>query len=369
MLLSLRELLEGGCYQNDHTPPAEIDNRREEKNVIKIRELPSLSEPDPDPSSVVPIGQTMEEFLSDQESQPLPPRPSKPDTWFSLSELEAFDPRAGSRTKKERRFCCPSCGTDKPLDADHRSLSVNTETGVYICHRCQSAGKLREYCDNSEMRSAPARQFPAPTPAAAPKSEEWRTWFEKAAKLPTSPGAAYLAGRGVPTTSAHRAGVRFSGWYLDGSVMFPIRDQAFDLVAFNARAITGDNKKTRGEKSLGVFFATPEATEAKTVAITEAPIDALILAACGLNAIALCGKSWPAWLPEELAGRDVLLMTDADGAGDECAAKLAAELTGRAVTLRIRPDGVKDWAELAEKEGLDAVRLQVGDIFADCETD
>jgi hypothetical protein len=29
------------------------------------------------------------------------------------------------------------------------------------------------------------------------------------------------------------------------------------------------------------------------------------------------------------------------------------------VTLRLRPRGAKDWAEIAEREGLDAVRAQI----------
>jgi hypothetical protein len=62
---------------------------------------------------------------------------------MNLTELEAFDRRApGGKT--ERRFCCPTCGVDKPTDAQHRSLSVNMRTGLYTCHRCQDSGKLEE---------------------------------------------------------------------------------------------------------------------------------------------------------------------------------------------------------------------------------
>src|SRR5262249_6487709 len=148
-----------------------------------------------------------------------PVRSEKPQDWLSLAELESFDPRANGYQKTERRFCCPLCGTDKPFDAKHRSLTVNTKTGAYICHRCKTAGKIREFCDDAEARTAPARQFPAPVPAAAPKSDDWRKWFAQAKPITGTRGASYLAGRSVPSEIAESAGVKFSGWYLDGAVL------------------------------------------------------------------------------------------------------------------------------------------------------
>ena len=65
--------------------------------------------------------------------------------FLSLAELETYDPKAGGRNQKEWRFCCPLCSADKPLDDDHRSLSLNTYTGAYLCHRCHAKGVLREH--------------------------------------------------------------------------------------------------------------------------------------------------------------------------------------------------------------------------------
>jgi hypothetical protein len=39
---------------------------------------------------------------------------------LELADLERFDGRAPAG-RVERRFCCPNCGGDKPLDAAHRS--------------------------------------------------------------------------------------------------------------------------------------------------------------------------------------------------------------------------------------------------------
>jgi len=60
------------------------------------------------------------------------------------------------------------------------------------------------------------------------------------------------------------------------------------------------------------------------IIVTEAPIDALSLAACGFPALALCGKSGlPQWLPIRCAFKEVMLCLDGDVAGEKGAAKLS----------------------------------------------
>jgi hypothetical protein len=295
--------------------------------------------------------------------------------WLSLAELESFDSRAGGRGKTERRFCCPLCGTDKRIDHAHRSLSVNTHTGVYFCHRCQTEGKLREFCEAPAQ--IPTRVFLKNEPEKKPTNDNWRKWVTSAKPIAGTPGAVYLESRGIPTAAAEAAGVKFGTWWRWNddaekvepfdAVIFPIRNPDGELVAATARAIVGATKNTRGEKSAGVFCATPDALDAKVIAITEGPADALALAACGLAAVALVGTSFGDWLLDTLAGRDVLPATDADAAGDQCAAKFQDALAGRAVVLRLRPESAKDWAELAEKQGLDAVRAQLAGLFGDGE--
>lgn len=64
---------------------------------------------------------------------------------LTRAELEAFDPRPAQRGE-ELRFCCPlpACA-DKPRDRSHQSLAVNTQTGLWRCHRCEANGQLREH--------------------------------------------------------------------------------------------------------------------------------------------------------------------------------------------------------------------------------
>jgi DNA primase len=102
-------------------------------------------------------------------------------------------------------------------------------------------------------------------------------------------------------------------------------------------------------------FTTTGEFAATAPALTEAPIDALSLALLGMPAIAVCGTSWPGWLPILLFGRHVYLAFDADDAGDSAADEMGRVLTSIAVQWqRLRPEGCKDWNEalLAGKANL-----------------
>lgn len=355
----------------------EIACIREEKNVANFaRDLDINPALDPEPIAAnlprrEPVGQTVEEFIAEQNSQPRA-KSSKPDEWFSLADLEGFDPKAGGHSKRERKFYCPLC-TEK---GSSRSLNVNTHTGEYFCHRCRTKGKIREKCDDAGP-SRPARQFPAPQPQQSPQNEpeRWRQWFADARPIANTSGAKYLAERGIPVEIAARAGVRFGRWWrwneekqkteAFDAVIFPIRNPAGELVAAQARDIASKCKKTGGALSAGVFLSSPGALDARRLVIVEAPIDALAVEAAGLQALALGGTSLRDWLVDQIAGADILIGTDADMAGDECARKLGKEFQGRASVRRLRPEGVKDWTELAELEGLDGVRAQLSSVFDD----
>jgi DNA primase len=157
------------------------------------------------------------------------------------------------------------------------------------------------------------------------------------------------------------AGVLFKPDFYDrAAVLFLIRDASGSPVAVEGRFLSpGTRPKTicNGKKSQGIF-ATPYAFELGSVAIVEAPIDALTLAALGLPAIATMGaQNVPKWLPRRLAFSDVLLAQDADQAGDEAAERFAVELQafgGRC--SRLRPNHAKDWNELLQRFGLEALR-------------
>jgi Toprim-like len=291
---------------------------------------------------------------------------------LSLADLESNDPRA-PRGGKERRFLCPLCGKDKPRDSAHRSLSLNTSTGAWVCHRCGEKGLLKEHWTGAKplnrrarTRAALGRAF-AISPSSdkaerrtASDDQRWREAWDASRPLEMTAGAAYLEGRGVPADAAAEADVRFSpAWYGRAAVLFPILDRAGALVAVNGRFVDGrDNPKTQsgGPKSLGVF-ATPGALSAPLIAVCEAPIDALSLWLCGIAAVALNGTSWPEWLPSALAFKPVLLATDADIQGDAAAKHLSEELSARgARPCRLRSRGAKDWNGVLDLRGVEALR-------------
>jgi hypothetical protein len=297
---------------------------------------------------------------------------------LSLADLEAFDPEA-PEGGRERRFCCPLPGcADKRVDRAHRSLSLNTETGVWQCHRCKAGGRLREHWAPPAQvaRAALRRAFglrPALTEATTAVDETaWHVRWAAALPLAGTPGVAYLDKRGIPTHVAIAAGVRYAeSWYGRPAVLFPVRDRAGVLVAVDGRHTDGrDDPKahTAGTKKRGVF-ASCDALSAPRVAIVEGAIDALSLATCGMPAVALCGTTWPDWLPTALTFRRVAVGLDADATGDAAAHELSAQL--RAFGARVerwRPSGVKDWNDALRAHGPQALRAALAEEQAEPES-
>jgi len=193
----------------------------------------------------------------------------------------------------------------------------------------------------------------------------WRDAWDKAGPLPDTLGARYLIGRGVPLTLAVAAGVRWAtSWYGRPAVVFPIVDQAGELVAATGRHTDQGDPKAHagGPKSQGLF-TTPGALGASALVIVEAPIDALALAACGVPAVALCGTSGPTWLPAAAALRPVLLALDNDQAGDAAAATLARTLSSYgACCERLRPGPGKDWAEALATLGRAGLEARLAEL-------
>jgi hypothetical protein len=299
---------------------------------------------------------------------------------LSLADLEAFDarPAGGGR---ERRFCCPlpACA-DKPRDRAHQSLSVDTDTGDWTCFRCGGAGRLVERWRPAgawrreralwPFRLAPERErrHAASTPQLAPL---WAATSE----LAGTPGAAYLAGRGLPPDVAAACGVRFApDWMGRPAVVFPLHDPTGALVAANTRYLGDEARrnsaqpKTRtiGDRVLGAF-ATPGAWAADPLVLVEGPCDALALYAAGVPAVALVGTRPPVWLAQRAFGRRVAVATDADPEGDRAAAALRGDLESlgalRVTRWRVpAAGGIKDFGDVARGWGVAEVRA-VADVL------
>lgn len=279
------------------------------------------------------------------------------DKTLSLKMLERFDPRA-ARGQRERRFCCPLCNGTREKNASHRSLAVNTDSGLWRCHRCEESGILLEYRSSPRSRAAlikgtKARFGIRPTGRimpAAPPTYNYRHEVSALVSLQGTRGAAYLLGRCVPREAADAAGVLFARRLLGvQAVVFPLVDETGARIGVQARACQAGSAWKRTiydiDKSGGVFLAGQEPFALPV--IVEAPIDALSLAVGGLPAIATVGTGRPNWLPGKCALKRVVLAHDADDAGNKAAESMATELRGfGAEVLRLRPPrGCKDWNE------------------------
>jgi hypothetical protein len=297
-------------------------------------------------------------------------------------------------------------------------LSVDTQTGAWKCHRCGTAGLLREYWterpaqsfdrptlartrvramnDLGAILAAKERRAPAPAPTAtavvvtrapdpAPVStteqgpadaptapDEWRRRLSRGRPLPGTPGADYLMRRGIPRDALERLAtpdtMRYlEDWFGHRAVVFFLRGalKGFDVAA-HGRMIDDTakpNKRSAGDIRAGAYW-TPGAYRAyvaepaEPLIITEAPIDALSLAAAGMTAIALCGVALREWAPEAFAGKRVLLAFDADKAGDDAAEEWKAALRFGTYAKRLRPEGGeggKDWNAMLMAHGPDGL--------------
>lgn len=324
-------------------------------------------------------------------------------TSLSLFELEAFD--TGAPAGLRRRFLCPLCGADKPRDAGHRCLSVESASGLWNCFRCGAGGRLREFwpdgvvgerrpkvADFNTRRHKLSRTFELPSTGRTATTEikvpevaipdaptlesdahatsqslghetRWRELWDGATALAGTRGEDYLARRAIEAKAAILAGVRFHAtWPSGAAVIFPICDRMGECVAVQGRALSGSAKRTYGPKKEGVFYAPvalpsgrvlgPIEANVEAILITEAPIDALSLATCGFPALALCGTSGPSWLHLACGLRRVVLALDADEAGEKAFGELQTRLQPYGTRCEcLVPEGAKDWNEALIRQG------------------
>lgn len=241
---------------------------------------------------------------------------------------------------KWERHICPKCGQHKPADARHRSLSVRAD-GFFYCHRCKDRGRLNERdITNSEELAAIS--------AATNTGQE--LWQRSISIL--SPDAVrarhFLLSRRLDPYAVHGADVRFVDRWprpaIGPTLAFGMRDERGEIVAVQGRATIPNTVTAHvacGRKGRGVYSTGPFGVG--TVAITESPLDALSLFACGIKAIATAGTSFPTWLPASLRlAKAVLIATDADMAGEAFALRFLQALDQAGVhaerVLRFRPN-------------------------------
>lgn len=257
-------------------------------------------------------------------------------------------------------------------------LAIDEQTGAWNCRSCNATGQLRNYSGKGTARRASytdrkadqerekARAIVAALTTGAaelpdPTDAEWLAVWEDALPIDWAGGLEYMQFRGIGYETGRDAGVRFSEcwgqsekWAGHPAILFPFRDRPGHLVAVAARYIDppkwGAPHRTYGAKGQGVFITGPDVWTSETVAITEAPIDALAIAFWfGVPAIACGGTSWPDWLPAAMMFKRVFLASDNDVAGDRMAEGLGAALMLFTQKIeRVKPEGAKDWGELAQ---------------------
>lgn len=307
---------------------------------------------------------------------------------FTLADLEQFDPRSPQRTG-ERRFLCPLCGEDKPRDAAHRSLCLNSSNGLYHCKRCNSKGRLKDFWeDKSSANRAQVvarqlrRSFEISPVEKICQSQiddknDWQALWETSEPLKLNErhqvAISYLKNRSISLDTARENEVCFvPDWHGRPMLGFPFKDTQGEVVALSGRALWNGkiDKPASGPKKSGAFWSGAlgfGALDIKLPAIIlcEAPFDALSLAVAGYPSLALGGTSAPTWLSQKCAFRRVLLAFDADVAGDAAALKIGTNLSSfGAVCERVRPRGAKDWNELLQISSSQAIEEILAPIIS-----
>ena len=307
---------------------------------------------------------------------------------LTLTDLEQFDPRSPQRTG-ERRFLCPLCGEDKPKDAVHRSLCLNSSNGLYHCKRCNSKGCLKDFWEEKSSanraqivtrqlrRSFEIEPVERHDQSQNDNKNDWQALWETSEPLELSErhqvAISYLENRSIALDIARENEVCFvPDWHGRPMLGFPFKDAHGETVALSGRAFRngGIDKPASGPKKAGAFRVGALGFDALDAAVPavilcEAPFDALSLAMAGYPALAIGGTTAPTWLHQRCAFRRVLLAFDADVAGDAAALKIGTHLASfGAFCVRLRPQGAKDWNEISQIGGNEAIEDIVAPVIS-----
>ena len=303
---------------------------------------------------------------------------------LSLGDLERFDLHPNTRGV-EHRYCCPLCNDGKKK----KNLALNSITGEWKCHRCQSSGLLTEHHTKKADKNRPPYQMTgratpktAKETAITPVKTSVKTAVdpEKVAKheklltqcvpIKGTPAEAYLRGRGI-TMIPEELIYHPNPLRIGPSVGFPLIGKDNLPVGYSFRTIEGKEfrigKDPRYQAS-GQVFVTLDALNAPRVVIVEAPIDALSLATCGVPAIATIGTNFPDWLVGLLGPNKVIFMGhDNDNGGESAVNRLDPKKLGEVgikEAYRLKPPKeCKDWNDALQQFGANDLALALSGHF------
>jgi DNA primase len=231
---------------------------------------------------------------------------------------------------------------------------------VATMERCSirdAAMKLQEWFSAGTSRQAPEANVAQPEKSQALASkQEAESPGERNKPLtfalrgidPTHP---YLKSRGVDEETANMFGVGyFSGrGSMSGRIVFPIHNEAGQLVAYAGRSVDETEPKYKlpagFHKSLEMYNlnrAIGEGNTRRSVVLVEGFFDCLKVSAAGFSCVALMGSAM-SQAQEDLLVRHfkgACLLLDGDSAGHaaaaECISRLGRRMWVRAISL---PDG------------------------------
>jgi hypothetical protein len=179
----------------------------------------------------------------------------------------------------------------------------------------------------------------------------------RACALASTAGAAYVERRGVPSSVADAAGVRFDGSFAGRpAVVVAMRDRDGNVASLHGRYLT----VTRGQDKMltigpgGGAVSVLEGWRGDPLVLVEGLFDALSLATCGFACVATIGR-WAPWLVPVCEGRTVWLAFDAGRAGEREVARVEASLRGADVRRLSPPGRSKDWSTALVKLGRTAI--------------
>lgn len=297
--------------------------------------------------------------------------------YATRAELEHLKGYRGN--DRRGRACCPVHDGDNPT-----ALSIDWGTGWASCFSCGDAWVIRveDHPDawkagndpkrshttnpprSQEKRLSGARSDPQSMPCcpADLRARLLRAVATAVEALPTSPGAAYLAERGIPLDVAGELGI---GWgtrgVLANRVVFPLSGPDGIPTSATARRIhETDNRRDPKYRALEgkagyvktLFNGGAIAHARRTghpLIIVEGPLDAAACVAAGLPLVVAIGSTSYAY-PEHFAGlTTVILALDGDEAGQAARRALWLELVARGVDVLLLPvdalEGCKDLGE------------------------
>lgn len=266
---------------------------------------------------------------------------------LTREQLEECSPRvAGGRI----RASCPFHGSDK-----QRSLSVNEETGGFLCHACQASGMMEEqrrrHSEERQAERRPAVRKVSLRPPPTPARDDLEDLLEQyQAALPGSWGEHYLRLRGISLELAQRYGVGYAApgkWaqpkrdWKSGRIVFPHTTPEGRLVNLYSRAVAHnedpgglkhDHLATSNGSGNGWFNAPAALSSVGPLYVVEGPFDALALLAAGETAVAIFGVN--GWRWEWVRHRaEVVFALDSDERGQTAFRQYAAEGTLRGKTI------------------------------------